>query len=110
MNREYHRCYSPSLERDMELLVFGHAGARVLVFPTSMGRFFQWEDTGMVAELGGHLEQGWIQLFCVDSVDEESWYAKKRHPAERARRHMQYDLYLLNEVLPFTKQNNPNSF
>ena len=44
MNREYHRWYSPSLERDMELLVFGHSGARTLVFPTSMGRFFQWED------------------------------------------------------------------
>ena len=52
MNREYHRWYSPSLQRDMELLVFGHAGARVLIFPTSQGRFFQWEDTGMVAALG----------------------------------------------------------
>src|SRR5713226_1389225 len=110
MNREYHRWFSPSLERDMELLVFGHAGARVLVFPTSMGRFFQWEDTGMVAELGDHLEKGWLQLCCVDSVDGESWYAKNRHPAERARRHMQYDSYILNEVLPFTKQLNADPF
>ena len=84
MNREYHRWYSPSLDRDMELLVFGHAGARVLIFPTSQGRFFQWEDTGMVAELSEHLEKGWLQLFCVDSVDDESWYAKWKHPAERA--------------------------
>ena len=51
MNREYHRWYSPSLGHDMELLVFGHAGARVIVFPTSMGRFFQWEDFGMIGEL-----------------------------------------------------------
>ncbi len=36
MNREYLRWFSPSLQRDMEMLVFGHAGARVLVFPTSM--------------------------------------------------------------------------
>src|SRR6266852_4455347 len=88
MNREYHRWYSPSLERDMELLVFGHAGARVLVFPTSQGRFFQWEDSGMITALGEHLEQGWLQLFCVDSVDSESWYARWRSPAEQARRHM----------------------
>ncbi|MGD8805869.1 MAG: esterase, partial [Chloroflexota bacterium] len=27
MKREYHRWYSPSLGRDMELLIFGHAGA-----------------------------------------------------------------------------------
>ncbi len=62
MNREYHRWHSASLDRDMELLVFGHAGARVLVFPTSMGRFFQWEDFGMIAALGQHLEDGWLQL------------------------------------------------
>jgi hypothetical protein len=46
VNREHHRWHSPSLGRDMELLVFGHAGARMLVFPTSMGRFFEWEDRG----------------------------------------------------------------
>ena len=51
MNREYHRWYSPSLNRDMELLIFGHAGARVLVFPTSLGKYFEWEDRGMTAVL-----------------------------------------------------------
>ena len=110
MNREYHCWHSPALDRDMELLVFGHAGARVLVFPTSMGRFFQWEDMGMMAELSEHLEQGWLQMFCVDSVDGESWYAKNRPPAERAWRHMQYDRYLADEVLPFTTSKNSNPF
>ncbi len=110
MNREYHRWHSASLERDMELLVFGHAGARVIAFPTSMGRFYDWEDRGLVGALSEHLERGWIQLFCVDSVDAESWYAKERPPAERAQRHVQYDQYLLNEVLPFTVKQNPNPF
>jgi esterase/lipase superfamily enzyme len=110
MKREYHRWHSPSLDRDMELLAFGHAGARVLAFPTSMGRFYQWEDFGLVGALGEHLEQGWIQLFCVDSVDGESWYAKHLPPADRARRHAQYDRYLVSEVLPFTAQANPNPF
>jgi esterase/lipase superfamily enzyme len=110
MNREYHRWYSPPLQRDMELLIFGHAGARVLVFPTSQGRFFQWEDMGMVAALGEHLERGWIQLYCVDSIDSESWYAKGIHPADRVRRHMQYDRYLHDEVLPFMSSRNLNPF
>ncbi len=94
----------------MELLVFGHAGARVVVFPTSMGRFFQWEDFGMIEALSDQLEQGHIQLFCVDSVDGESWYAKWRPPAERAWRQTQYDNYILNEVLPFTVQRNSNPY
>ncbi|WP_295438711.1 hypothetical protein [uncultured Thiodictyon sp.] len=41
MNREYHRWYSERLGRTMELLVFGHAGAKVLVFPTRDGRFHE---------------------------------------------------------------------
>lgn len=109
MNREYHRWYSPSLNRDMELLIFGHAGARVLVFPTSMGKFFEWEDRGMMATLGEHLRKGWLQLFCVDSVDGESWYSP-RHPSQRLARHEQYHQYLLHEVLPFSRHKNPNSF
>ena len=44
MKREYHRWYSHCMERDMELLVFGHGGAKVLVFPTRDGRFYEYES------------------------------------------------------------------
>jgi esterase/lipase superfamily enzyme len=110
MKREYHRWYSPSLGRDMELLIFGHAGARVLVFPTSQGRFYEWEDRGMTHALREHLDRGWVQLFCVDSVDAESWYARRKHPGARAWRQSQYDAYLLNEVLPLTRAVNNDPF
>ena len=94
----------------MEMLVFGHGGARVLAFPTSMGRFFEWQDRGMPDALGEHLERGWVQLFCVDSVDDESWYAKWKHPRDRALRNLDYESYILREVLPFTEQRNGNPF
>lgn len=110
MNREYHRWHSPSLNRDMELLIFGHAGARALVFPTSQGRYFEWEDRKMTGLLQEHLERGWLQLYCVDSVDAESWYCKWAHPGGRAYRHHQYFEYLLNEVLPLSNQKNDNPF
>ena len=94
----------------MDLLVFGHAGARAIVFPTSMGRFFEWEDRGMIGTLGEALERGWLQLYCVDSVDEDSWYAKWKWPGDRAYRHVQYDAYVRDEVLPLTRQKNSNPF
>ena len=100
MQRDYIKEYSPSLGREMELLHFGHAGRSLLVFPTSMGRFYQWEDFGLVGALADHIEAGRIQLVCVDSVDGESWYAKEKPPAERVQRHLQYEAYLLNEILP----------
>jgi esterase/lipase superfamily enzyme len=110
MHREHHRWYSPRLQRDMELLIHGHAGARVLVFPTSMGRFYEYEDRGMVANLADHLEAGWLQLYCVDSVDAESFYCRWAQPSGRIARHMQYEEYILHEVLPLTRAKNDNPF
>ncbi len=94
----------------MEMLVFGHGGARLLVFPTSQGRFFEWEDRGMMQALRKHLERGWLQMYCVDSVDAESWYARWKHPRDRARRQNDYENYLLHEVLPLSQHLNPNPF
>ncbi len=110
MNREYHRWYSPALNRHMDLLIFGHGGARALVFPTSMGKFYEWEDRGLINALREPLENGWLQLYCVDSVDAESWYCWWAHPGGRAYRHHQYFEYLHNEVLPLMNQKNSNPY
>src|SRR2546429_3847101 len=100
MQRDYIKEYSPSLGREMEVLHFGHAGRPLLVFPTSMGRFYQWEDFGLVGALSDFIESGAIQMICVNSIDGESWYANGRPPAERVWRHLQYEAYLVDEVLP----------
>src|SRR5438067_4298989 len=100
LQRDYIKEYSHRLGRDMEILHFGHAGRTLVVFPTSMGRFYQWEDFGLVGALGDFIDSGAIQLICVDSVDGESWYATDRRPAERIWRHLQYESYLVDEVLP----------
>lgn len=109
-NREYFKWYSPHLYREMELLVFGHAGARTLVFPTRAGRFFDYENWGLVAALRKHLENGWLQLFCVDSVDAEGLYCYWCKPEDRIRRHMQYQEYILHEVVPLMEYKNPTPF
>ena len=106
MKRDYHKWFSPSLGRDMELLVFGHAGIPAIVFPTSCGRFFEFEDRGMVHAVADALEQGHLQLFCVDSVDAESWYNRDVPPRWRIARHMQYERYLMTEVVPLIRQSN----
>jgi esterase/lipase superfamily enzyme len=101
MVRHYQRWYSHALGRDMELLVFGHGGPPVIVFPSSMGAFFEYEDRGMVDAVSAKLENGHLQLFCVTSVDSESWYNRHVHPRQRVTRHLQYESYLLSDVVPF---------
>jgi esterase/lipase superfamily enzyme len=106
MNREYHKYYSHELQRDMESLVYGHAGQPILVYPTSMGRFFEYEDSGMIHALAGQIDAGQLQVFCVDSVDRESWYNQSVHPGARIWRHVQYERYVLHEFLSFLKWKN----
>ncbi|WP_246611952.1 esterase family protein [Agarivorans aestuarii] len=106
MNREYHRWWSPNLHRDMELLVFGHAGAKVLVFPTRGGRFYEYENLGLVNSIAHKINAGQLQLYCVDSIDIESMYCFWAHPAGRIQRHQQYEDYILREVLPLMAQKN----
>ena len=110
MKRDYHSWHSPNLNRKMELLVFGHAGARVIVFPTRVGRFFDYENWRIVASLREKIEKGYIQLYCVDSIDAESIYCNWCRPADRIKRHMKYERYILEEVLPLSKHLNPNRF
>jgi esterase/lipase superfamily enzyme len=93
----------------MELLVFGHAGFPAIVFPTSQGRFFEFEDRGMVNTVHDKLEHGHLQLYCVDSVDGESWYNRNVPPRWRIARQVQYQDYVMNEVCPLVRQQNQYS-
>ena len=109
MQREYHRWHSPVLGRDMELLTFGASGARVIVFPTRVGRFFDYENWGLIEALRDKIDNGWLQLCCIDSIDAESLYCDWCPPWDRIARHRQYEDYVLSEVVPFTLERNPGS-
>ena len=109
MNVEYHRWWSRSLGQDMELKVYGHAGKPVVVFPCQGGRFYEYEDFGMVEACRPFIEGGAVTLFTVDSVDAQSWTNRGAHPAERGRRHDDYDRYIVSEVAPFIRTLRPQA-
>jgi len=103
MHTEYHKWWSPSLNQDMEMKVYGHAGKPVIAFPTSSGRFFDYENFGMVDACRPWIDTGQIMLFAVDSVDAQSWDNLKVTPAERNKRHLEYDQHILTEVVPLAQ-------
>jgi esterase/lipase superfamily enzyme len=109
MNREYHKWWSWRLGRDMELLIFGHSGVPAVVFPTSQGRFYEFDDRGMVGAIAHKIENGELQLYCLDSLDAESWYNRNVPPRWRIARHVQYEDYVMKEVLPLVRLKNHDS-
>jgi esterase/lipase superfamily enzyme len=104
MRRDYHIWYSPRLDRHMELLTFGGGGLPMVVFPTERGRFYDYENNGMIQAIAGPIEAGRLQIFCIDSVDAESWLNRAIHPHERLARHLAYESYVLYEVAPLMKK------
>jgi esterase/lipase superfamily enzyme len=110
MHHETASWHSPLLGRTMALQVIGHAGARVLVFPTSMGTHSEWPDRRMHLVLQDHIDNGWIQLFCLDQPHQENWGNEAVGASHRAWTHIQYYRYVQEEVLPFSAWKNPNPF
>ncbi len=103
MQIEEHQWFSPNLHRDMAFKVYGHWGVPIMVFPCSLGRYYDYEGMGMIDAITEFIDGGKIKLYCIDSVDAESWYHFSISPAERNARHEAYDRYIVREVIPFIR-------
>lgn len=97
---------SPSLGKDMAIRIYGDGGTPVIGFPTRGQQSDQWENFGMTDAIAKQLNNGYNQLFCVDTVDKESLLNKNVNPAKRLMRHKQYQAYILEEVLPYVQKHN----
>jgi len=109
MREAYKKWHSHNLDADFELLTFGHSGYPVLLFPTSMGRYYESKDFKMIDSISWFIEEGKIKVYCVDSIDKLSWYNKHLHPADRVRNHILYDKLLLEEVSTMAREETGHS-
>ncbi len=103
MKEEYHKWFTNYLDREFEMLVFGHSGYPVILFPTSRGRFYQNKDFGLVESASYLIEQGKIKIYCPDGADEMSWYNYSIHPADRVKTHIGYENTILYDVVEYAK-------
>ncbi|UYQ91099.1 alpha/beta hydrolase-fold protein [Chitinophaga horti] len=100
MTENYYTWHSPHTDRPFEMLVFGDRGFPLIFFPTSMGRYYESKDRGLIDAVSWFVDNGLVKIYCVDSADAWSWYNKQAAPYERARNHAAYDQLILQEVLP----------
>jgi len=100
MKVEYYKELSHELNRDMEFKVYGHAGIPCLVFPAQNGRFYDFENFGMIDAAHEYVDAGRIQFFCCDSIDDETWSNEDGNPRERIEQHERYYHYIIDELVP----------
>ncbi len=101
MHKEIHHWYSPNLNQEMPVVVYGHYGHPLLMFPTAAADCEEYERFGLIEAIAEHIDSGRVKVFSINSINRESWMNERLHPAERAWRQVCYDRYVADEVAPF---------
>lgn len=104
MNREVTELWSDALGAAGTMIRYGHWGRPVLVFPSEQGNAFDFEDNGMVGAVSGLIDSGRLKVYCVGSYDASSWSNKSVDLEERARRHGDYESWIVNQVVQWIRQ------
>jgi esterase/lipase superfamily enzyme len=97
---QYELPLGSGIDRGMTVVRYGHYGRPVVVFPSEAGRAWDFEQNGMVDAVGPLLQEGRIKLFCVDSLDADTWSDQTLPTEERARRHSIYTRWLIDTLVP----------
>ena len=101
MRRSTVDLWSPAIGATGSVVVYGHWGRPVLVFPHEMGRADDFESFGMIDIVADLIEGGRVKLYCVESYDRETWSNRDIPLEERARRHGAYESWILDQVVPW---------
>jgi esterase/lipase superfamily enzyme len=91
------------LSRDFEMLVFGHSGFPIILFPTAKGRYYEYKDNGLINSVEHLLDSGVFKIYCPDGIDNDSWYNYSIHPADRVKTHNGYENVILYDVIAFAQ-------
>ena len=110
MEINYHKEYSNYLGRDMEFKTYGRPGGKLaFAFAPQNGRFFDFENFGMVNELEAWINSGKIMLVTPDSIDTETWSDEGGNPRYRIELQERWFKYITEELFARAVQLN-NSF
>jgi len=103
MQEQYHKWYSNDLDREFEMLVFGHYGYPVVLFPTFNSHYWEAKDFGLIHAASNLINSGQIKIYCPDSVDGLSWNNSAITPAEKVKTHISYENTIINDVIGYVK-------
>jgi esterase/lipase superfamily enzyme len=104
MRREITSWFSHNLGMDMPLVVYGHAGQPLLMFPTAAADYLEYERFYLIDAIKDFIESGQIKAFSINSVNRYSLLNKESHPSWKVEMLTRYDRYVTDEVLPIIRE------
>lgn len=103
MRRDIQGWHSPSLNKHMEIAIYGHYGQALLMLPTAAADYLEYERFQLIDAISGPINAGKFKVFSINSINSESWLNNNMHPRHKSIRHQQFNNYVFNEVVPFIK-------
>jgi len=103
MHRSITSWHSPSLNKEMPLVTYGHYGFALLLIPTAGADYLEYERFRLIDALAPSINSGKMKVFSIDSINKESWLNREMQGEHKGIRHNQYNHYVFNEVIPFIK-------
>lgn len=108
METQLHSWYSPALNKDMPVAVYGHYGFALLLIPTASADYLEYERFNLLESIRPFIEAGKVKVFSINSINNESWMNYGMEPRHKAIRHRQWNDYVYHEVLPFIRTHSSN--
>ena len=103
MQREVQGWFSPSLNKQMDVAVYGHYGFALLLIPTAASDYLEYEEKGLIESIRPFIDAGKVKVYCINSINSESWLNSHMHGYDKATRHQAFNDYVFKEVIPFIK-------
>ncbi|HTE28290.1 esterase family protein [Flavitalea sp.] len=105
MERHLKSWYSPRLEKEMPIAVYGSYGFALLLIPTAAADFLEYERFQLIESLRPFIDGGKVKVFSIDSINLESWMNHEMDPYHKVHRQNTWNEYVYQEVIPFIRQN-----
>jgi esterase/lipase superfamily enzyme len=105
MRREIHSWYSPALDKEMPIAVYGHYGFALLMVPTAAADYLEYERFQLLETMRPWIDAGKVKVYSVNSINTESWLNNEMQGEHKGIRHNQFNEYIYNEVVPFIRNN-----
>lgn len=101
MRREITTWSSPALNKDMEIVAYGHYGTALLMFPSAAADYLEYERFQLIDAIKPFIESGKVKVYSINSINSESWLNDQMDGRAKAIRHQEYNRYIVDEVVPF---------
>ncbi len=108
MQKQLTSWYSPALEKEMPIAIYGHYGFALLLIPTAAADYLEYERFGLIESIRPFIEAGKLKVFSIDSINLESWMNYNVDPRHKTYKHKQWNDYVYDEVMSFIRNHTSN--